>query len=161
MKSYSMLLLLSFIIFSCSNNEISEDLYVYHFSEKSKLSISSSEDSYIKYGVVKKGEKTVYTYRFDAKDNEEIADDEYGETIQFEIETGLTEFSYSNTELSEIALVFTKYCFCYFPLEPSKNVPPMGSISGQKISNHRWKININVTFYGEDSRTIEEIFILN
>ena len=37
----------------------------------------------------------------------------------------------------------------------------MGSISGQKISNHRWKININVTFYGEDSRTIEEIFILN
>ena len=115
----------------------------------------------MKYGVVEKGEKTVFTYRFDAKDNEEIADDEYGETIQFEIETGLTEFSYSNTELPEIALVFTKYCFCYFPLEPSKNVPPMGSISGQKISNHRWKININVTFYGEDSRTIEEIFILN
>ncbi len=161
MKSYSMLLLLSFIIFSCSNNEISEDLYVYHFSEKSKLSITSSEDSYMKYGVIEKGENTVFTYRFDAEDNEEIADDEYGEIIQFEVDAGLKEFSYSNSKLSEIILVFTKVCYCYFPMEDTKNVPALGTISGQKLSNNKWKIIINVTFYGEDSRTIEEIFILN
>lgn len=37
----------------------------------------------------------------------------------------------------------------------------MGSISGQKISNHRWKIYINLTFYGEENRTIEEKFLSN
>ena len=36
--------------------------------KKSKLSISSSEDSYMKYGVVKKREKTAYTYRFNGED---------------------------------------------------------------------------------------------
>lgn len=161
MKKNHVLLIINFLAFSCSDSETLEEAHTYHFSEKSKLTVSSREDSYMKYGVIGKGENTVFKYRFDAEEEENIADDEYGETIQFEIETGLREFSYSNSELSEIALVFTKYCFCYFPLEPSKNVPPMGSISGQKISNHRWKININVTFYGEESRTIEEIFLLN
>ena len=130
MKNYSILLLLNFIIFSCTNNETTEDLYVYHYSEKSKLSISSSEDSYMKYGVIEKGENTVFTYRFDAKDNEEIADDESGEVIQFEVDAGIKEFSYSDSKLSEIILVFTKVCYCYFPMEDTKNVPPLETISG-------------------------------
>ncbi len=130
MKNYSILLLLNFIIFSCTNNETTEDLYVYHYSEKSKLSISSSEDSYMKYGVVEKGENTVFTYRFDAEDIEEIADDESGEVIQFEVDAGIKEFSYSDSKLSEIILVFTKVCYCYFPMEDTKNVPPLGTISG-------------------------------
>jgi len=121
---------LNFIIFSCTNNETTEDLYGYHYSEKSKLSISSSEDSYMKYGVVEKGENTVFTYRFDAEDIEEIADDESGEVIQFEVDAGIKEFSYSDSKLSEIILVFTKVCYCYFPMEDTKNVPPLGTISG-------------------------------
>ena len=114
----------------------------------------------MKFGTVASGENLVFEYRFNAEDDAQIADDEYGETIRFEIDEDLNEFSYSNTELATMKLVFSRDCFCYFPMDVSKNVDPTGSISGQKISDKQWNIKIDVTFYGEDTRTIEERFTL-
>ena len=160
MKKNYLLLIMAFIIISCSDNDFEQDVYNYTFTENSDLIVSSREDSYMKYGVIEGGENLVFEYRFDAYDEEQIADDEYTEFIRFEIDSELESFSYSNEELLSIELVFTKACFCYFPLDESKDVSPKGMISGEKISNEKWKIKIDLIFYGDDNRAIEGKFKL-
>ena len=56
--------------------------------------------------------------------------------------------------------ILTKSCFCFFPDDEDRNVNPVGTISGEKISNDKWRINFDVTFYGEDNRAFETIFSL-
>jgi hypothetical protein len=114
----------------------------------------------MKYGIIESGENLVFEYRFDAYDEEQIADDEYSETIRFEIDSKLDKFSYSDDELLNIKAVFTPYCFCYLPLTESKNVDPKGTISGEKTSNNEWKIKINITFYGDEVKVIHGNFKL-
>ena len=75
----------------------------------------------MKYGVVEKGEKTVYTYRFDAEDNEEIADDESGEAIQFEVDDwDSRNFRIQIRSCPKLLWYLPKYCYCYFPMEAIK-----------------------------------------
>ena len=161
MKKNYLLLIMALIIISCNDNDSEQDENNYTFTENSDLKIFSYQaDSYMKYGVIESGENLVFEYRFDAYDEELIADDEYSEFIRFEIDSELESFSYSNEELINIDLVFTKACFCYFPMEESKDVSPKGMISGEKISNEKWKIKIDLFFYGDDNRTIEGNFEL-
>jgi hypothetical protein len=114
----------------------------------------------MKYGLIESGENLVFEYRFDAYDNKQIADDEYSETVRFEIDSKLDKFSYSDDELLDIKAVFTQYCYCGFSLSESKNDNPKGTISGEKISNNEWKIKINITFYGDVEKVINGNFKL-
>jgi len=158
-KNY-LLLIFTLIIISCNKDDSNQDLYTYTYSDKSELTITSSEDSYMKYGIIESGENLVFEYRFDAYDNEQIADDEYSETVRFEIDSKLDQFSYSDDELLNIKAVFTQNCFCGFTPTESKNVNPVGTISGEKISNNEWKIKINITFYGDEEKVINGNFKL-
>lgn len=148
------------ILISCSKDDSNQDLYTYTYSDKSELTITSSEGSYMKYGIIESGENLVFEYRFDAYNDEQMADTEYSETVRFEIDSKLDKFSYSDDELLNIKAVFTQYCFCGFTPTESKNVDPKGTISGEKISNNRWKIKINITFYGDEEKVINGNFKL-
>jgi hypothetical protein len=130
------------------------------FFDKSELNIESYKGSYMQYATIESGENLVFEYRFIAQDEEKIADDEYSETIRFEIDTNINKFSYSDDELLDIKAVFTQYCHCGFPPSESKNVNPKGTISGEKISNKEWRVRINTTFYGNEKKDIEGVFKL-
>ena len=158
-KNYLVVLFLLYLI-SCNDSNLIKDNYSYIYSEKSDLVISTFEDSYMNYGATQDGENLVFEYRFDADDDEQIADDEYGETIKFEINQEVNQFSYSNTELANIDLVFTKHCYCYFPMDETKDVVPTGFIRGQKASSNVWKIKMDLTFYADENRIIEGNFKL-
>ncbi|MFD1294982.1 hypothetical protein ACFQ5N_14150 [Lutibacter holmesii] len=161
MKTTYLFLIIILLFVSCSDSDSKQDKYYYTYTEDSELTIASIENSYMKYGNVENGENLVFEYRFDAYDEEQIADDEYTEIIRFEIDPELDKFSYSNEELQHINSVFTKSCFCFFPQDESKDVNATGTISGEKIDSNKWKISIDVTFYGDEKRTFEENFILN
>ncbi len=146
------------MVFSCSKK--SAETYSYTFQENAQLVIASSnEGSYMKRGTVVEGNNVVFTYEYQAENEIDIADDEYSEIIQFEIEPNLEEFSYSDGELIAINAVYTERCFCYFSDE-TKNTSPSGSISGKKISETQWEITIDVTFYGDEQKNISGVFKL-
>jgi hypothetical protein len=155
MKKTYLLLIFTLILISCK-----KDLYTYTYFDKSELTITSGQDSYMKYGSIESGENLVFEYRFVANDDKEIADDEYSETVRFEIDSKLDKFSYSDDELLNIKAVFTKNCYCDFSLTESKIVNPKGTISGEKISNNEWEIKINITFYGDEEKVINGNFKL-
>jgi len=160
MKNYIIPIIFVLSLLSCNNKETNSDTYSYTFTESSTLIISTIEESYLKYGTIEDGENLVFEYRFDAYDEVQIADDEYAETIKFEIDSELESFNYSNDELLNTNLVFSKHCFCYFPYDELKDVNPIGIITGEKLSNNEWEITINVTFYGDEQRTINGNFKL-
>ena len=160
MRNIIILLIFVLSFISCNEKESNSDTYSYTFVDNSKLIISTIEETYMKYGSIDDGKNLVFEYRFDAYDEIQIADDEYAETIQFEIDSNLQSFSYSNEELLNTNLVFTKHCFCYFPNDESKDVDPVGVITGEKLSNSEWRISINVTFYGGQQRSISGNFKL-
>jgi hypothetical protein len=159
-ETYFLFLAFSLFFISCNETLTNEDAYSYTFKDKSALIISSEKTSYMKYGAVETGENLVFEYRYDKDDVERIADDGYSEYLQFEINSTLNEFSYANDEISNIDIVFSKACYCYFPFDALKDNLPTETISGNKISNTMWNIKIEMTFYGSDTRIVEENFNL-
>ncbi len=156
MKNQLVLLFVSLLAFSCSKkNKVS---YAYTFIENAALIIESQNNGYMKYWSLEEGENLVFEYEYQAEDNEHIQDDEYAEFIHFQIDPSLNEFNYSDSELESINAVFTESCFCGYPDDELKDVPPKGNISGQKLSATEWEISIDVTFYGDEKKTISEIF---
>ncbi len=146
---------------SCSIFESkSKDTYSYEFVENSKLEINQLDGSYMKYGLISEGSNTVFIYRFEQAQDDDIADDEYVEYIRFQISPELQIFSLIDNDLVEANAVLSKACFCGFGNDEEKNVDPYGSIEGEKLSDDTWDINIDVTFYGDEKRTINTIFKL-
>jgi len=154
-----MFFLLCFVMIACDKDNV-DDTYTYEYMENSELTISTLQNSYMKYATVSEGDKAVFKYHFIAADEEEIADDEYSEYIYFEIDSDLENFLIEDESLSLANTVLTKVCFCGFLYESEKDVSPSGSISGEKISDNTWKVVFDVTFYGDDHRTFEANFIL-
>jgi len=158
MKKSIFIILICMLVFSCTKK--SEETYSYTFQENAQLTIEPYyEGSYMKSGKVTQGNNLVFTYEYEAEDEINIADDEYAEVIQFEIEPTLTAFSYSDNELDEIKAVYSEYCFCAF-FDEEKNTSPQGTISGKKISETQWDIAIDVTFYADDQKNISNTFRL-
>tara|TARA_R110000868_G_scaffold77155_1_gene221250 strand:+ start:61 stop:543 length:483 start_codon:yes stop_codon:yes gene_type:complete len=155
-----LLLVLALFMFSCSDDGVNDKIYKYEFFENSDLSINEVDGSYIKYGVILNGDKVVFKYTYVAEDKEQIADDEYAEFIHFEIDSNVNSFDIDGVDLMNAKTILTKSCFCFFPDDEDRNVNPVGTISGEKISNDKWRINFDVTFYGEDNRAFETIFSL-
>ncbi|MGK0412396.1 MAG: hypothetical protein ACJA1B_000588 [Polaribacter sp.] len=59
-----------------------------------------------------------------------------------------------------IKAVFLKSCFCGFEYDSDKDVTPTGTISGERISQNEWNISIDVTFYGDEHKSIMNKFRL-
>lgn len=155
----NLIILFSLFLLSCSSDNIG-DSYSFEFYKKSNLEVREVENSYMKYGNISEGGNLVFKFSFIAAEEESIADDEYSEYIYFEINQGLNSFSVEGEDLLLAKTILTKSCFCFFADDIEKNVSPIGAISGKKISNNKWKITFDVIFYGNESRSFEEIFTL-
>jgi len=146
------------LVFSCTKE--AEETYSYTFEEDAQLVIEPPyEGSYMKYSKVVPGSALVFTYKKETEGEKKVADDEFTEIIRFEIEPTLSEFSYSDNELSDLKAVYSISCFCSFD-DPLKNTLPQGTISGKKISETQWDISIDVTFYTDDQKNITNTFRL-
>ncbi|MFI1770758.1 hypothetical protein [Thalassobellus citreus] len=157
MKKYLLLLFVT-VFFSCSD-DLNKEVYRYEFYENSDLSVVEVEWTYLKSGVISDGNKVVFEYTYVAADDEQIADDEYSESIFFEIDSSLDSFYFEGDDMLNAKTTLSKYCFCHFQDE-EKNVVSVGFISGEKISDNRWNINFDVTFYGDENRKFEKVFVL-
>ncbi|QDO94582.1 hypothetical protein FNB79_11600 [Formosa sediminum] len=160
MKNYYFIAIFSLFLVACNNDDDGYGpTYDYIFTENSELTVVSYDtETYIKYGEVQPGEKLVFKYRYDAGEDLATYDAGFTEWIRFEIDPELERFSYTDDELLTIDAVYTKSCFCYFEYDEAKDVDPVGTISGEKLSDNSWKIKIDVTFYNEDHKVIDAKF---
>ncbi len=156
MKKIIALLVLCISIMSCSKK--TDETFAYNFEENAQLNIETREGIYMKFSSITEGADVVFSYEYNAADDVNTADDEYSEYIRFQIDPSTIEFSFSDDELQDINAVYSESCFCDFSNNGEKNVPPKGTISGKKISETEWDITIDVTFYGDEQKSVSSIF---
>ncbi|KQC29051.1 hypothetical protein [Flagellimonas eckloniae] len=141
---------------SCFNDD-NPEITEYSFYENATI-VTTMMDGY-GFATIESGQSLVFEYFFTASEEPQVADDEYEERIIFEIDATAESFSMSGDDLTMANTVFDKYCFC----DIRGSIPiSSGTISGEKISDNSWNIEIDVTFtdYNEESRNISGSFKL-
>lgn len=98
-----------------------------------------------------KGKKMVFKYSYIGADVEMIADDEYYESFEFEINPpkGNT-FSFSSNQFEENKVLFKRSCFC---LDGGIRQLYEGKITGKKINNTTWLVEMDVEIVPRDNKT--------
>ena len=118
----------------------------YEFYPDSKLEITE-EEGYVSFEV-KSGENLVFRFRFHKNDNPIIMDDEYEETILFEVRPSGNTFLITRDDLNKDGAIFGRMCFC-----PDGGYHRIGEgcIYGCKINSRTWNISLNLTAISEFS----------
>lgn len=128
----------------------------FFFQENKIITVSTSDD--LLFAFTADGDKIVFTYFFDAAQEDDIADDEFSEFIIFEIDPVLESFNYTATDFDIISPYYRVSCFC----SSDSTLITSGSISGTKINDTLWEVTIDVEFERNEitqSRTISNSFI--
>lgn len=132
--------------------------FEFTYYENSSLEIVSNNASE-QWANIKDGDNLVFEYHFVFDDELMIADDEYSESIRFEVDAGLTDFSYNPSDLETLKVTLTRACFCLFSKDADyKFISPTGNITGKKLSETQWEVALDVLFYGDEKRTITAIY---
>lgn len=160
------LVALSMIILSCEENgkDNNSDTYSYEYVTASMIvtkydtvihEYTLQDSNYLDTSIfvtseIKEGDHMVFEYHYIYSDEAQIADDEYSERILLEIPADQESFIYTDEELHELNTTFDYYCFC--PLVGLVKADS-GIISGKKIDENKWKIEINARFSEQDNNT--------
>jgi hypothetical protein len=152
-----------FILFilSCNKNGLNDctkDRYNYAFLKLSKIDTSSSNSpfqGYLQYQI-NAGNDLVFKYTHEGPDCKNIADEEFTEFLVFQVPAGTNSFNYQNAQLESANCYFNLICFCDINARPVKS----GSIKGNKISESRWNVEINIDVPGSANKIIlNKIFV--
>ncbi|MEL6694704.1 MAG: hypothetical protein AAFV78_13670 [Bacteroidota bacterium] len=132
-----------FVPTRCSIEEGRRGQCTYKVFENRSIEIlpgdSLDMESFVRVNV---GDKRVFEFDFTGNQDDLIADDEYGESIWFEVPMDLESFEYKDEELKDIQLTFRPSCFC---LIETVSVD-QGKVKGKKLGDKRWEIEIDITF---------------
>jgi len=159
MKLYSLLIVMPLFLVCCSSNETEESTTL-RFFENSKVVIpDSSGDFFVTIGP---GENLVFEYFFVAASDLDAVDSGFSETIIFEIDPSVSEFSISDNDLQSLNAYYRASCFC--DNTESREITS-GIISGTKLSEKAWNVEVNVNIDLVDpqetiNKTISGDFIL-
>lgn len=111
----------------------------FSYFEESKIRVEETED-YLSFQI-EEGNKLVFRYEFTKDDSPQIADDEYGEAIYFEVPGGSDQFTLTTSELKKAGGVFGRFCFC---ADGGFHHLAEGCIHGEKLPNGKWKVALAV-----------------
>lgn len=143
------------LFIGCSNDDENVDREEYQFYANSTITVNAND-----FAEIENGGNLVFEYWFTAEDNPNIADDEYSERIIFEIASDAESFLLTDAGLTTANTYFDKYCFCLIEGSiPIEN----GTVSGIKVSDTRWDVDIDVSFMDfsqVETRSISGTFIL-
>ncbi len=144
---FYLILITNFVWYGCSNNQSEYTLLKYYENS----SIQTQDDPNFFLATVENGNNLVFEYEYVLEADPDIADSGFSETILFEIDPSLEEFSYTDQQLEGIKTYYRHICFC---ASIESILVNSGSISGTKINNNLWNIDININYRYEQSQPL-------
>jgi len=124
------------MITACSSN-MGEEIK-YEILENSKIVIQDEEQ--MTY-TIEPGNFTVFCYRYVAEDEEDIADDEFTESLVLEIDPNLSAFDFNSEELKSSTCIISNECFCTWR---GYGYVEDGKIQGNKNSDGTWNLIVDI-----------------
>jgi len=149
MKYFFTLLMVAFSLVSCSNDDSASDDNPFVTQKHTDLKIYGNSkivvpvDSEFFVTTIDSGNKLVFEYTYVVESDPEVQDSGYYESIVFEIEPGVSEFSLEGEELRFIKAFYRQVCFC---LNTESIEIINGNISGTKRNSTQWDVAIDVDF---------------
>lgn len=108
---------------------------------------------------LERGNRLVFTYTFTADDNPQVADDEYSESLWFELDPdGAERVVLRDKELRDAKLTFRPMCFCIIELVPVE----AGSLVAERLDEDRWQVELDLRFTWADEaqrRQVSGVFV--
>ena len=116
-----------------------EGTCTYELIRDTRLLIDTTQDGRLEVSLGS-GQEQVLHYTYQADDNPQIADDEYGEELYIRLPMERDTFAFSGAILAEHAF-FRAICFC-----PYRGYVPVteGSVQGRRLSQGRWEISVDI-----------------
>jgi hypothetical protein len=88
------------------------------------------------------GDKWVFKYSYKAKDVEMIADDEYFESYEFEMDPPKgNSFTIEGNDFIKNKVIFNRGCFC---MDAGLRQLEEGKIIGKKVGNNTWLVTFDL-----------------
>lgn len=152
-------IVLSAILFGCipENDEgCDPEIETSRWMQGKEINVTYDPTLELTTYTVENGDNLVFEYNHIGAQCDNIADDEWGERLTFEIDKDATEFEFTDDAILETKC-FYQYYGAWAP--PHHYEVKNGSISGHKIDNTNWEVTIDITViampFGEESpRTI-------
>lgn len=122
----------------------------YSIQNASKLNVRAQ--AIRTYVTVESGDLSVFKMEYVSNDDPQIDDDELTEIVYFE--TDISSIDHFNMDVNEANAYFGMICFC--AIGPFFNFSG-GTISGEKLLDGRWQIEVDATLdiLGAPTRTIK------
>jgi len=161
MKHY-LLITLGLLVLACSDDNLVEQQEFITPEKMTKFYYENSQidtvysANYLRLVPSNTGVETVFIYEMNSEDNDRLADDEYKESLIFQICNSLNEFTYLNEDVGTVDLNFQNRCFgsCTGDFTAINN----GMIRGIQLNERTWEIAFEFTYEtNRGQRTFENI----
>ncbi|NJB37779.1 hypothetical protein [Croceivirga sp. JEA036] len=153
MKSTIFSIICCMLVLSCSksDDEDQDTTKSYSYTENARLQIPDAETDFFVV-TVGQGSNLMFTYELVKKADPNLADSGYSESILFELDAALNEFSYSDEDLQQLNMYYRQICFC---VNTESIAITSGTIQGQRVNQDTWEIQLNVEIdFGYDSGSV-------
>ncbi len=142
MKSTIFSILLCMLVFSCSksDDEDQDTTKSYSYTENARLKIPDAETDFFVV-TVDQGTNLVFNYQLVKEADPNLADSGYSESILFEVDAAVNEFSYSDEDLQQLNMYYRQICFC---VNVESMVVTSGTIQGKRINQDTWQIKLAI-----------------
>ena len=136
------------VLVGCSISEMNLAKYSYEFFENKEIlekeyQLSSNESYW--YHEIADGSKNVFKHNYIAAENPRIIDDEYSETLFFQVDPQLDTFRFENDGLEQANCYFTVNCLA---CPPGPYKVRRGTIIGEKTGPNEYLVNANISLPG-------------
>lgn len=143
-----MLVVLAIVCLGCNNDDDNGVIETINYVYVLDSQIVINEVEGVNYASANDGENLVFEYEYINFGRNEMADDEYSETIIFEIPREVSSFEYIDDEIKDTKMHFTQFCYCV--PEGSFEIS-QGFLKGSKNDDNLWQISFDVTFNRNDT----------
>lgn len=134
----ALLLFLATVCVACSEDQ--SEYSTYHFFNNASIVTNDNPNFFL--ALIEGGNNLVFEYTYVLEADPEIADSGFSETLIFQIDPTLEEFSFSNNELESLNTYYRQICFC---VNSESILLNTGTISGTKVNSNTWNISIDVS----------------
>jgi hypothetical protein len=121
------------------------DLYTYAYKDNAQVDTLRNALTKQLAAIVNTGSKRVFIYQWSPQSCPQVVDGPGGVIMVFEADPGVTHFKYTTDDL------LARKCYYYYPcgecLPPTAAIPISGTIEGTKVSDKKWKVDIDVNTY--------------
>lgn len=118
--------------------EFNPEVKSYIFSKNSSVKLGPWDNGYLPFSF-EKGKNWVFRYYFKSKEFKMVADDEYSETLAFQIPAQKGKSFQIKGDLRKYKVVYSPSCFCR---DAGARDVKSGFIKGKKVGKDKWEIEL-------------------